>query len=92
MSRAAAPLRTCVGCRRVRPRPELLRLVRGQDGAVRVDERGTGEGRGAYLCPDPACAAAAVKRRAFDRAFRAACAKDSLEGLPDRLPSAPETI
>ncbi len=69
-----APERTCVGCRRARAQSELIRLV-AEDGRVRLARPGA-PGRGAYLCPDPACLAAAAKRRAFARAFRGAADAD----------------
>ena len=65
---SAAPERTCVGCRRRRPQGELVRLV-GAEGRV-VPALPGAPGRGAYVCPDAQCLEAAVKRRAFARAFR----------------------
>ena len=63
------PERSCVGCGQKKPKDALIRLVVGPDGQVSVDRRGTAPGRGAFLC-GPACMKAAVKRRAFQRAFR----------------------
>ncbi|HEX9417735.1 MAG TPA: YlxR family protein, partial [Methylomirabilota bacterium] len=40
----AAPQRTCIGCRKVRPKAALLRLVRGADGRVDVDNSGAARG------------------------------------------------
>lgn len=73
MSRArrAAPLRTCVGCRRVRPKVELIRLVRRPDGAVVRDPAGAG--RGAYVCDDAACMGKAAKGGRLAQAFRKRC-------------------
>ena len=42
--------RTCVGCRRVRPKAVMVRIVRGPDGSVNVDRSGHAPGRGAYVC------------------------------------------
>ena len=73
MTRSTAePLRTCIGCRRTAARSELLRLVRDPDDAQRVivDPRRRLPGRGAWLHSDGACLKQAVKRRAFQRAFR----------------------
>ncbi|KNC18992.1 hypothetical protein AC792_08795 [Arthrobacter sp. RIT-PI-e] len=47
----------------------VARTIDGQDHAV-IDERRRLSGRGAWLHPDPACLGAAVKRKAFNRAFR----------------------
>ena len=61
--RSSEPLRTCVGCHRVRSKRELLRLVRAPEG-VRVDRTGAAPGRGAYVCPDRACIERARRRLA----------------------------
>jgi len=50
-----APQRTCVACRQVKQKRELVRLVRNTDGSVTVDEKGRQPGRGAYLCRARAC-------------------------------------
>jgi len=49
------PQRTCVACRQVKSKRELIRVVRASDGKVFVDETGKANGRGAYLCRDCAC-------------------------------------
>ena len=49
------PERTCVGCRQVKAKRELVRLVRLADGSVEVDASGRMRGRGAYLCPKEEC-------------------------------------
>ncbi|MBI3522379.1 MAG: YlxR family protein [Chloroflexi bacterium] len=49
------PQRTCVACRRVRPKRELIRVVRGTTGTLSVDLKGKANGRGAYLCPEAEC-------------------------------------
>jgi len=62
------PERSCVGCRRKRAQADLVRLHL-EAGRVRLARPGA-PGRGAYLCPDPACLETAGKRRSFGRAFR----------------------
>ena len=61
------PLRTCVGCRQVKPRSALHRLGL-VDGSIVVDPRRVA-GRSAYLCRERACWEVAQKRRALDRAL-----------------------
>ena len=67
------PVRTCVGCRRTKPKTELVRLIRGVDGIVRVDAPGITPGRGAYVCEDPTCVDRAVRGARFSHAFRKPC-------------------
>ena len=68
------PMRQCVGCREMKPKKELIRVVRSPEGAVSLDFKGKLPGRGAYVCPDPACLARARKSKALERAFSAALA------------------
>lgn len=69
------PLRTCIGCRSRDVQRKLLRMVVTHDdgvSAVVVDVHHRRTGRGAWLHPSPSCLAMAMKRRAFNRAFRGA--------------------
>lgn len=63
------PMRQCVGCREMRPKRELVRVVRSPEGEISVDLRGKKSGRGAYVCRDGACLKKAIKSRALGRAF-----------------------
>ena len=66
----SAPERTCVGCRRRRPRASLVRLVRARSGVVAVDRHGARPGRGAYVCADDvACVERALKPGRLAHAF-----------------------
>ena len=62
--------RTCVGCGEESPKRTLLRVVRSPEGEVRYDPTGEANGRGAYLCADPACVAAAKKKKSLSRALK----------------------
>jgi hypothetical protein len=78
------PRRTCVVCRRVRAKRELVRLVRGADGTVVVDRGARMPGRGAYLCQDPECAARLLKAGRLNQAFRKPCVMDGINLLSGR--------
>ena len=65
----AGPVRSCIGCGARRAQQELTRVAVGPDGGLVVDRARQVPGRGAYLC-GVGCLAAAVKRKAFGRAFR----------------------
>jgi predicted RNA-binding protein YlxR (DUF448 family) len=64
------PLRTCIGCRQVRPKSELLRLTAGEDGHVALDARRTAPGRGVYACPTLECLSKALVGARLARALR----------------------
>ena len=63
------PQRQCVGCREMRDKKSLLRVVKSPEGDVSLDFKGKKPGRGAYVCPDPACLKKARKTRALERAL-----------------------
>jgi len=63
------PMRKCIGCGESKPKKELLRVVAPKEGDVSLDPTGKADGRGAYLCADPACLAKARKARRLERAF-----------------------
>ncbi len=73
------PLRTCVGCRSIRPKSELLRLVRTPEGNFEIDPKQRKPGRGAYICLKLECAARMKKRKALDRSFRQSVPRDFYE-------------
>ncbi|MDD7288248.1 MAG: RNase P modulator RnpM [Evtepia sp.] len=63
------PLRQCLGCREMKPKRDLIRVVRAPDGTITLDFHGKKPGRGAYLCPQPECLKRARKAKALERAF-----------------------
>ncbi|MDR7556371.1 MAG: YlxR family protein [Armatimonadota bacterium] len=75
------PQRQCVTCRQVRPKRELLRVVRTPTGEVRVDATGKVAGRGAYVCPSEACAESAVRDGRLQRALEVPIPEDVTAAL-----------
>ena len=66
------PQRQCLGCREMKDKKALIRVVRAPVGEISLDFKGKKPGRGAYVCPDPACLAKVRKSRALERAFESA--------------------
>lgn len=79
------PVRQCVGCREHKEKPQLIRVVRSPEGEISLDFRGKKPGRGAYLCPDPACLKRAMKSRALERAFSAQIPAEVYERLEEEM-------
>lgn len=79
------PQRTCVGCRAVRAKRELIRVVRRPTGEVEVDFTGKVPGRGAYICPNVECLRAAVKGRRLDRALERTLDEETVRSLEQHL-------
>lgn len=70
------PMRQCVGCREMKPKRELIRVVRSPAGEISLDFKGKAPGRGAYLCPDPGCLKKAIKTKALERGLDTAIPQD----------------
>ena len=79
------PLRQCVGCREMKPKPELIRVVKSPEGEVSLDFRGKKPGRGAYVCPQAECLKKARKSRALERAFSAPPPDEVYEALEEQM-------
>ncbi len=69
MQQKRIPLRKCTGCGEMKPKKELVRIVKDPEGAISLDRTGKKAGRGAYICPDEACLNAARKARRLEKAF-----------------------
>ena len=65
------PMRMCVGCREMKPKAELMRVVKPQEGDCAIDRTGKAPGRGAYVCENAECLKKAQKSRARERAVEA---------------------
>lgn len=63
------PERQCLGCREMKPKPELVRVVRSPEGTVSVDLRGKAPGRGAYVCRSADCLKKALRSKAISRSL-----------------------
>ena len=75
------PMRQCTGCREMKPKRELVRVVRSPEGTISLDFRGKAPGRGAYVCPCTDCLKRAMKSRALERAFDTAIPQEIYDAL-----------
>ena len=74
-------MRMCVACREMKPKKELIRVVRTPEGEIVADETGRKHGRGAYLCRSEACLNKALKIRALDRALEQPLTEAAVDAL-----------
>ncbi len=81
MSAKKTPMRMCTGCREMKPKRELIRIVKTTDGEIKLDLTGKLNGRGAYICKSCDCLAKAQKSNALSRAFSCAVSNEIYENL-----------
>jgi predicted RNA-binding protein YlxR (DUF448 family) len=89
------PLRKCTGCTEMKPKNELIRVVRAPEktdengvvsgGEVSLDLTGKKPGRGAYVCHNPECLSKARKAKRFERAFSCAIPDGVYDKMEDEL-------
>ena len=69
MKEKKIPTRMCTGCGEMKPKSELVRVVRSPEGEISLDLTGRKNGRGSYICKNAACFNKALRKKAFERAF-----------------------
>ena len=79
------PMRQCLGCREMKPKKELIRVVRSPEGDISLDFKGKASGRGAYVCPETGCLKKAIKAKALERAFSCQIPQEIYEALEKEM-------
>ncbi len=84
-NRKKIPMRKCVGCGEMKPKKELMRILRTQENEFVLDATGKKNGRGAYLCPSAECFRKAVKNRGLERSFGQAVPQEAYDRLAKEM-------
>ena len=79
------PMRQCAGCREMKQKNEMVRVVRSPEGEISLDFRGKAPGRGVYVCPNPDCLKRARKARSLERSLDTAIPEDVYAALEERM-------
>ena len=79
------PQRQCLGCREMKNKKDLIRAVRSPEGEISLDFKGKKPGRGAYVCPDPACLAKVRRSKGLERAFQTAIPPEVYTALEEQM-------
>ena len=85
MQKKKIPMRMCVGCGEMKPKVELIRVVKSADGEIFIDLKGKANGRGAYICHDINCLNKAIKAKRLERTFEKAIAPEVYDTLKKDL-------
>ena len=62
------PLRKCIGCQEMKPKKELIRIVKNKENEILIDKTGKANGRGTYVCSNE-CIKKVIKKRILDKVF-----------------------
>ena len=85
------PERQCLGCRAMKPKGALVRVVRSPEGTVSVDLRGKAPGRGAYVCRSADCLKKALRSKAVSRSLGIEIPPEIYDGLAAQMEEADGT-
>lgn len=79
------PMRMCTGCMEMKPKKELIRIVKSKEGEVSVDLTGKKAGRGAYICKDSECLEKAFKTKRLSRNLDVSINEDVFNILKEEI-------
>lgn len=79
------PQRMCTGCMEMKPKKELIRVVRNKEGEVSIDLTGKKSGRGAYICKDVNCLQKSFKTRRLEKNLEATISEELFDKLKEEV-------
>ena len=79
------PMRQCIGCREMKSKKEMIRILKTTEDEIVIDATGKKNGRGAYLCYSRECFEKAVKSRGLERSLKMSIPKEVYERLREEL-------
>lgn len=79
------PLRMCLGCQEMKPKRELIRIVKNKENETSIDFTGKKQGRGAYICKSVQCFDKARKGKRLEKAFESQISEDIYDTLKKQL-------
>lgn len=85
MKSVKIPMRMCLGCNEMKPKKELMRVVKSPEGEISLDFTGKKNGRGAYICRSTECFGKARKSRRFEKSFSCRIDDSVYEVMTDEL-------
>ena len=78
-------MRMCLGCQEMKPKKELIRVVKNKENEISIDFTGKKPGRGAYICRSLSCFEKARKGKRLERAFETSINEEIYESLKKDL-------
>ena len=79
------PMRQCTGCREMKPKRELIRVVRSPENVISLDFKGKAQGRGAYVCHSQECLKRAIKSKALEKSLEVSIPEEIYLQLKEQM-------
>ena len=90
MKTKKTPMRMCLGCGEMKPKKELIRVVKSPEGEISLDFKDKAAGRGAYICRSTDCLEKARKARRFEKSFSCRIEESVYEVMMNELREEPQ--
>lgn len=87
MQQKKIPLRKCTGCGEMKPKKELVRVVKTPEDEILIDLTGRKNGRGAYICRDVECLKKARKAKRIEKSFQCSIPDEVYDKMEEELKS-----
>ena len=85
MSVKKVPMRQCTGCREMKNKKDMIRVIKTSEGEICIDATGRKNGRGAYICPKKECLQMAIKNHGLERSLKAAIPQEVYQQLEEEM-------
>ena len=85
MKQRKVPMRRCTGCREMKSKKEMIRILRSPEGDFSIDPTSKKSGRGAYVCPAADCLEKAYKSKGLERSFGSAVPAEMYDKLKEEI-------
>lgn len=85
MQQKKIPLRKCMGCGEMKPKKELVRVVKTPEDEILMDLTGRKNGRGAYICRDVECLKKARKSKRIEKSFQCSIPDEVYDKMEQEL-------
>lgn len=79
------PMRQCTGCREMRSKRDMIRVIKTAENEICIDASGRKNGRGAYICPNMDCLKQAMKNRGLERSLKTAIPETVYQQLEEEM-------
>ena len=79
------PMRMCVGCKELKPKKELLRIVALPTGIIELDRTGKKSGRGVYICNSCECFQKAFDSQGLERSLKRPVSRDVYDAIKEKI-------
>ncbi|WP_040211740.1 RNase P modulator RnpM [Clostridium polynesiense] len=79
------PMRMCNGCMEMKPKKELIRIVKSPEGELSIDLTGKKPGRGAYICKNVECLDKAIKTKRINKNLETSVDEEIYKRLKEEI-------